>query len=315
MSDHEKTGTTAPIDPQWTEEGKAQMQNVPFMIRKSAMRSVEEYARNRRISVIDPGVVAESRAAREQGGGTGVQPEGGPSAGPKRAVAQQFVSFLFYKVDPQWRRLPLAEREQGKKEFTQVVEEFTRDPKQFMVMTYSTMGTRADVDFMMWRIGYSLETVQEFTARLLATKLGHYLTTPYSYLALTKRSVYVDKLNPEHEEQRLRIVPGKSKYLFMYPFVKTPEWYLLTKHTRQGMMDEHIIVGNKYPSVKLNTTYSFGLDDQEFALAFETDKPEDFLNLLMELRETQGRLYTERDTPIFTCVNRGLKETLGLLGG
>ena len=167
----------------------------------------------------------------------------------------------------------------------------------------------------MWRIGYSLESMQEFTAKLFATKLGNYLTTPYSYLAITKRSVYVDKINPEHEEQRLRIIPGKAKYLFMYPFVKTPEWYLLTKHTRQGMMDEHIIVGNKYPSVKFNTTYSFGLDDQEFALAFETDKPEDFVNLLMDLRETQGRLYTQRDTPIFTCVNRGLKETLDLLGG
>lgn len=315
MSDHEDVETATPTQPQWTEEGRALMQNVPFIVRKSAMRGVEEFAKSRSISLIDPSVIAQARAAKEQGEIPTAQPQEGVQTAQKRPAAQQYVSFLFYKVDPLWRRLPQAEREQGKKEFSQVVEEYTKDRKQFMVMTYSTMGTRGDVDFMMWRIGYSLEFMQEFTAKLLATKLGNYLTTPYSYLAITKRSIYVDKINPEHEEQRLRIIPGKAKYLFMYPFVKTPEWYLLTKHTRQGMMDEHIIVGNKYPSVKLNTTYSFGLDDQEFALAFETDKPEDFVNLLMDLRETQGRLYTQRDTPIFTCVNRGLKETLELLGG
>lgn len=315
MSDHEEVETATAAQPQWTEEGQTLMQNVPFIVRKSAMRSVEEFAKSRGISVIDPSVIAQARAAKEQGDIPATQPQEGTQLAQKRPAAQQYVSFLFYKVDPAWRRLPPAEREQGKKEFAQVVEDYTKDRKQFMVMTYSTMGTRADVDFMMWRIGYSLEYMQEFTAKLFATKLGNYLTTPCSYFSITKRSVYVDKINPEHEEQRLRVIPGKAKYLFMYPFVKTPEWYLLTKHTRQGMMDEHIIVGNKYPSVKLNTTYSFGLDDQEFSLAFETDKPEDFVNLLMDLRETQGRLYTQRDTPIFTCVNRGLKETLDLLGG
>ncbi|MBI3610314.1 MAG: chlorite dismutase family protein [Nitrospirae bacterium] len=315
MSDREEVDTAAPTEPQWTEEGRAQMQNVPFIVRKSAMRSVEEFAKSRGIGVIDPSVIVQARAAKEQGDLPTARPQEGIPTAQKPPVAHQYVSFLFYKVDPLWRRLPPSEREQGKNEFIRIVEEYTKDRKQFMALTYSTMGTRGDVDFMMWRIGYSLEYMQEFTAKLFATKLGGYLTTPYSYLAITKRSVYVDKINPEHEEQRLRIVPGKAKYLFMYPFVKTPEWYLLTKHTRQGMMDEHIIVGNKYPSVKLNTTYSFGLDDQEFSLAFETDKPEDFVNLLMDLRETQGRIYTQRDTPIFTCVNRGLKDTLDLLGG
>lgn len=229
---------------------------------------------------------------------------------PKR----QFVSFMFYKVDPLWRRLPPSEREQGKKEFIAVVDECVKD-REIIVCCYSTTGTRADCDFMLWRISYSLEAIQNFTARLLATKLGQYLHTPYSYLAMTKRSVYVDKLNPEHEEQRLKIVPGKMKYLFVYPFVKTPEWYLLTKHARQGMMDEHIEVGTRFPSVKLNTAYSFGLDDPEFVVAFETDYPEDFLDLVMALRETQGRLYTQLDTPIFTCITKSLPDALNLLGG
>jgi chlorite dismutase len=221
---------------------------------------------------------------------------------------------MFYQVDPAWRRLPVSEREQGKKAFTAVVEQYAKE-NQIMLLTYSTVGTRSDCDFMIWRISYSLELIQELTGKLFATPLGQYLRTPYSYLGMTKRSIYVDKLNPEHEEQRLRIVPGRAKYLFVYPFIKTPEWYLLTKHARQGMMDEHIEVGTKYPSVKLNTIYSFGLDDQEFVVAFETDKPEEFLDLVMELRETQGRLYTLRDTPILTCISKDLKSTLDLLGG
>jgi chlorite dismutase len=312
----------------WNEAAKALMKRVPFFVRKSAVRSIEEYARSMGITQIDENVVARARIAKEQGAMAGQESEGNSQANlnppaskeapqPDKkdpAVKRQYVSFMFYKVDPAWRRLPASEREQGKKEFIAAVEEYTRD-KQILIYGYSTVGTRGDCDFMLWRISYSLEAIQDLTGKLLATKLGHYLNTPYAYLAMTKRSVYVDKINPEHEEQRLRIIPGKMKYLFVYPFVKTPEWYLLTKYARQGMMDEHIEVGTKFPSVKLNTTYSFGLDDQEFVVAFESDKPEDFMDLVMELRETQGRLYTLRDTPIFTCIRKPLPEMLDLLGG
>ena len=326
--DEEIESSMPPTQLEWDEAAKALMKRVPFFVRKSAVRGVEEYARSQGITLIDERVVAGARVQREQGSmtsqeatteikapSTPTSPKVLQEAEKKEPVVKrQFVSFMFYKVDPAWRRLSPSEREQGKKEFMAVVEDYRRD-KSILVCCYSTVGTRGDCDFMLWRISYSLEAIQEFTARLLATKLGHYLYTPYAYLALTKRSVYVDKINPDHEEQRLRIVPGKMKYLFVYPFVKTPEWYLLTKHARQGMMDEHIEVGTKFPSVKLNTTYSFGLDDQEFVVAFETDKPEDFLDLVMELRETQGRLYTLRDTPIFTCISKSLQNMLDLLGG
>ncbi len=328
ISDEEIESSMPQTQLEWNEAAKALMKRVPFFVRKSAVRSIEDYARSQGITLINESVVAKARALKEQGAMAGQEAEANPqsqetppvtreapqSEKKEPAVKRQFVSFMFYKVDPAWRRLSSSDREQGKKEFTAVVEEYTRD-RRVMVMGYSTVGTRGDCDFMLWRISYSLETIQELTGKLLATKLGHYLHTPYAYLAMTKRSVYVDKLNPEHEEQRLRIIPGKMKYLFVYPFVKTPDWYLLTKYARQGMMDEHIAVGTKFPSVKLNTTYSFGLDDQEFVVAFETDKPEDFLDLVMELRETQGRLYTLRDTPIFTCIRKDLPAVLDLLGG
>jgi len=234
-------------------------------------------------------------------------------ASAEQASKRQFINFCFFKVDPAWRRLPEEERSRGKQEFLRVVEEYAG---KVIVIAYTTVGIRGDCDFMLWRIAYELELFQEMMSKLLATALGKYLTVPYSYLSLTKRSIYVDHhVHEGQESKRLHIVPGKSKYIFVYPFVKTRSWYLLTKAARQGMMDEHIEIGHRYPSVKLNTTYSFGLDDQEFVVAFETDKPEDFLDLVMELRQAEASRYTERDTPIFSCIMKSLKEALDTLGG
>jgi chlorite dismutase len=129
------------------------------------------------------------------------------------------------------------------------------------------------------------------------------------------RSIYVVKIDPEHDHQRLRIQPGRHRYNMVYPFVKSRDWYLLHQKARQGIMDEHIEVGTRFPSVKLNTAYSFGLDDQEFMLAFETDEPSDFVDLVMALRETDSSRYTVRDTPIFTCLRKTLPEVLDSLGG
>jgi chlorite dismutase len=221
------------------------------------------------------------------------------------------VNFAFYRLEPAWRRLPHHEREVGKKDFKAVVEEFAT---QMLVLPYTLVGIRADADLMLWRVSMDLDLFQRMTTKLLKTGLGAYLNPAHSYLAMTKRSIYVDKLDPDHPADRTRIVPGKAKYLFVYPFVKNRDWYRMTQAARQGMMDEHIEVGTKYRSVRLNTTYSFGLDDQEFVVAFETDKPGDFLDLVMELRGTEASRYTLRDTPTFTCLARSLDEALDSLG-
>ncbi|MBI2817888.1 MAG: chlorite dismutase family protein [Acidobacteria bacterium] len=230
-------------------------------------------------------------------------------------LRRQFVSFTFFKVDPAWRRLSQQEREQGKVQFCRIASEWASSDKM-NVLSYTTVGTRPDTDFMLWRICYQLEDLQEMTTALLSTDLGKYLTTPYSYLAMTKRSTYV--IEHQHEGQtdtRGQLRPGKFKYIFVYPFVKTRDWYLMHGEARQGIMNEHIRVGTKYQSVKLNTTYSFGLDDQDFVVAFESDKPEDFVDLVMELRETDSSKYTVRDTPIFTCILKDVMGTLNTLGG
>ncbi len=235
---------------------------------------------------------------------------------PQHASAddrRQYVNFAFYKVDPAWRRLPTEDRTRGKCQFIDVVKTF--EP-EMLVIPYSLVGIRGDCDFMLWRISYDLPKFQEMSSQLLATDLGKYLTTPYSLLAMTKRSTYVrEHQHADQEGTRLRLTPGKFKYLFIYPFVKTRAWYRLTQQARQGMMNEHIEIGHKYPTVRLNTTYSFGLDDQEFVVAFETDKPGDFLDLVMELRQAETSNYTQRDTPIFTCVHDELRQVLDSLGG
>jgi chlorite dismutase len=183
------------------------------------------------------------------------------------------------------------------------------------VLTYSLVGLKPDVDFLIWGVGSRLEQLQAMSAAVRQTAMAGYLSTPYAYLSMTKRSTYVDKLDPDHADARRFITPFNRKYLFVYPFVKTHDWYQLPFAQRQGMMDEHIVLGNKYPSVRIHTTYGFGLDDHEFVLAFETDKPQDFLDLVMEMRESKARPYTLRDTPIFTCVAKPFEEILREIGG
>ena len=233
----------------------------------------------------------------------------------EQPIRRQFVNFTFFKVDPAWRRLPANDRERGKVQFCQVATEWGHSGKM-NVLAYSTVGMRPDTDLMLWRVCYELEELQAMTTALLATELGQYMTTPHSFLAMTKRSTYI--IEHQHEGQvdsRGALKPGGYKYLFVYPFVKTRDWYLLSLPARQSLMNEHIRVGHKYPSVKLNTTYSFGLDDQDFVVAFESDNPGDFLDLVMELRETDASKYTVRDTPIFTCILKDVKAALDTLGG
>jgi chlorite dismutase len=241
---------------------------------------------------------------------TKTRPVPAPAGGER--TPRQFVSFSFFKLDPAWRHLPDEERRQGQADFAAVVKEFQSTGT--VVVPYSCVGLRADHDILLWRIDYQLERHQGMTTALAQTGLGKYLQPSLFMLSMSKRSVYVDKINPEHEELRTRIVPGRGKYIFVYPFVKSRDWYVLHKQTRQGIMDEHIQIGNKYPSVKLNTTYSFGIDDQDFVVAFESDYPEDFVDLVMELRETDGSKYTVRDTPIISGIKGSIEDVLATLG-
>jgi chlorite dismutase len=225
-------------------------------------------------------------------------------------TGSRFLKYTFFKVAREWRSLPDAEREAARAELTALL---TRSHAGLKLQLFSLVGIRGDADFMILADSATLEPFQELVATVLATRLGRHMEIPYSYLAMTRQSHYTrSQKHPEHEGGDL--IPEQAKYMFVYPFVKMRSWYGLPFAERQRIMGEHFKVGRKYPRIKINTGYSFGLDDQEFVLAFEGDDPAEFLALVEELRGTEASKYTELETPIFTCVRTDPAQLLRLLG-
>jgi len=228
------------------------------------------------------------------------------------AEPREFLKYTFYKVRPEWRLLPADLKKQHKREFAALVHTLE---DEVTLRCYSLEGIRADADFMVWAIDPHLETFREMARRVSSTELGHHLETTYGYLAASKRSQYLG--GHTHKGQNglaTRPEPLGNRYLFVYPFVKKREWYSIPFDRRQEIMRDHFRVGHKYPNVKIHTAYSFGLDDQEFVLSFEADDPLDFLDLVMELRSSEASKYTERETPIFTCILSTPEQMLDALG-
>jgi chlorite dismutase len=243
---------------------------------------------------------------------TTTHPEPQTTKPAESALQRQFVNFMFFRVDRAFRSLPAEVKLEARREFGEIVKRYTGP---LMLLPYSTLGLKAGVDFMLWRIGFDLEPMQQMVADINRSIIGRFVDVPHSYLAMTKHSQYVDEhVHEAQEGRRLRIVPGKKPFLFVYPFVKTRDWYLLPMSERQRIMNEHIAIGHKYPRVKINTTYSFGLDDQDFVVAFEADSPAEFLDLVQELRETESSKYTQRDTPMYTCRRSTIEEILETIG-
>ena len=229
----------------------------------------------------------------------------------KRKLPRQFVNFTFYRARPEWRLLPDEAKRDCRDAFIASVDTFR---SVLLIHSYSTVGLRTNADLMIWRIGTDLDPMQEMSARLNQTQMAKYLEPTHSLLSMTKRSMYIESDGSDQVEDRTHIVPGQTDYLFVCPLQRTREWYSRPQDQRHEMMEENLRIGSKYRSVKLHTTYSFGLDDQEFVVAFETDKPADFLDLFQELRETKASCFTLRDTPMFTCRKRSLAECLDALG-
>lgn len=240
------------------------------------------------------------------------QLEARPGNAAAPPVVQQAVHFGFYKLRPEWWQLDAPERRHIGQDLLDLV---GRWRERMLIVPFSLVGLRADCDLMFWKAAESIDDVQAFGIDLASSSIGRYLEPVRAYLSLTKRSMYVrEHEHADGENSRTRIRPVGAKYLFVYPFVKKREWYALPLEDRQRMMNDHIRSGHQYPRVRIHTSYSFGLDDQEFVLAFESDYPNDFLDLVMELRETEASAYTERDTPIFTCIKAEGDALLTALG-
>jgi chlorite dismutase len=218
---------------------------------------------------------------------------------------RHFVKYTFLKVDPAWRRLDDEQRAADKREFIAACANFADG---HLLRSFSLVGTRGDADLMLLSQAQNLERIHEFHVVLAQSGLMKWCTVPYSLLAMTKPSEYSD-------ESRLEVRPGYGKYLFVYPFVKTRAWYALAADERWRIMQGHISVGREYPQVDNHTTYSFGLDDQEFVVAFDTDDAGAFLDLVQRLRTTEASAYTLRDTPSFTCIATSVERALSAVDG
>ena len=198
-------------------------------------------------------------------------------------MAGQYVAYTFFRVDPAWRRLPIDERAAGKDAFAETVEEFAG--RMSSLLAYSVSGVRPDADFFLWKITERYGDLGELGAALNASPLAGWLSTPYSYLATTKASEYTKARKPR------QVAPKGSPYLVVYPFVKLRSWYSLPKEDRQRAMDEHMRVGHEFSTIVNHTTYSFGIDDQEFMTAFECEEPADFMHLMLTLRDSEASRY------------------------
>ena len=218
---------------------------------------------------------------------------------------RHFVKYTFLKLDPAWRRLPSPERAEHKREFLAACEDFKTD---HLLQSFSLIGTRGDADLMLVAETENLDRIHEFHVVLGQSGIAKWSTIPYSYLGIRKPSEYSD-------ERRDRPRGFNGKYLFVYPFIKQRHWYALPAEERGRVMRDHIAIGKRYPTVDNHTIYCFGLDDQEFVVAFDTNDAAAFLDLVHELRGTEASSYTEQDTPSFTCISASLERTLNALDG
>jgi chlorite dismutase len=217
-----------------------------------------------------------------------------------------FVKYTFFKVDPAWRRRDALERAQDKREFAAACNNFAED---HYLRAYSLVGMRGDCDLMVRSASRNLDAIHELHVLFNESGLLRWAQIPYSYLAVTKESLYADEPQPLHPR------PNDHRFLVVYPMWKKREWYRLTDDERMRIMRDHIAVGRRHTGISTNTAYSYGLDDQEFVVAFDVDDAMDFLDLVHELRATESSAYTESETPIFTCIHSSVERALDALDG
>ncbi|RNJ76120.1 MAG: chlorite dismutase [Nitrosopumilus sp. D6] len=220
-------------------------------------------------------------------------------------MPEYYFDFAFFKIDPKWRWMADLAKEESAKEVENVIRN-----SGIMFRSYSSLGLRDDADFMFWFAAETIPEIQGVMERIYKTVFGKYIMPSRTYLSCTRPSIYVQ------DQKQHGFITGNEpkKHVIVYPFTKTREWYLLPKEKRQEIMDEHIEVSKKYPQIILNTTYSFGIHDEDFMLAFEADDIRDFQNLIMDLRETQVSSYVKNDIPMIVCVKKDIMPLILSMG-
>jgi chlorite dismutase len=214
-----------------------------------------------------------------------------------------FTAFWLYQTTDRARSASVTERADAR---AAVIAAFERAASAVTLRAaYSTVGLTAGVDVIFWVVAEDVEAFQMLAVDINHASAGPMLQATQTYLGVASLSQY----DPTHGPAFLKEIAPK-KYLSVYPFTKTPEWFLLPYEERRDLMAEHGKMGAEFPSILTNTVNSFGIADQEFIVALEDDDPAVLVAMVQRLRAARVRLYTQSDTPIFLGLRKELAAAL-----
>jgi chlorite dismutase len=214
-----------------------------------------------------------------------------------------YHQYLFFDLGSGFHRLRQMERDQLLHDFAA----WLAAPPNVSVVTYATLGFKPDTTFMLWARAHDPSAIQTAVRDLLRSQMGEWLTLRQSLFGITRPSQY--SRGPQKADQVI-LANERLPYLIIYPFTKTTDWYQLDFETRRQLMGAHIKVGVGHPAIRQCLLYSYGVDDHEFIVSYETPTLEQFQDLIIELRSTEVRKYTANDLPIYTCIYKSPKEPI-----
>jgi chlorite dismutase len=174
--------------------------------------------------------------------------------------------------------------------------------------TYDVSALRADADLMVWWHAPTAEALQDAYSRLRRTGLGQHLDPVWSVMALHRPAEFNRSHIPAflaEEEPR--------RYVCVYPFVRSYEWYLLPEVERRALLAEHGQLAREYPDVRANTVAAFALGDYEWILAFEADDLHRIVDLMRHLRSSETRRHVREEVPFYTGTRRSIAEIVSVL--
>jgi chlorite dismutase len=206
-----------------------------------------------------------------------------------------YVSYPVFRANTD--RLVEIDREVAAKEVTALFDEWS-DRVQTRGI-YSTTGFTASADLMVWWIAEKADDIQDLLVAFRRTQVGRCLEPEESFFGITMPAEFAKDHQPA-------FVKGEDPkpFICVYPFVRTPEWYLLAPEERGSLLREHGEAGREFPDVLANTTSAFGLGDYEWILCFESDTPERIVRLIRRLRATEARRYTKVEVPFISGLRK-----------
>ncbi|TAM75072.1 chlorite dismutase [bacterium] len=205
-------------------------------------------------------------------------------------MQEQFTAHLAMKFTPEWSRQEKKEKITAVQEVVSIFDSY--EDKVGLRGTYVVQGFQGHTDVMLWMFGDRFEDIQDLQLAIRRSTFGKYIETPHAFTGITKPFEF-----SEHPTSfAVGMVP--RRYLCFYPFIRTPEYYLLPKWERKALIGDHGDIGHEFvPDILTNGVYGFGLGDYEWLLTFETNDLGRLVDCVRKLRESKSRLYMQDEHP------------------